>query len=186
MIDPYIESEQKKYEKVFAFPGYGALGHGRPLAHHLFDRSKPCVITDLGCGRGGSFQPYIDKGYEIIPVDHLDVLTDENRNKKGILPFWKANLWNDDLPLVDYAICTDVMEHIPEPRVEKTISNIKAFVRKGCLWSICHVQDIWGDRIGDRLHMTIQPRSWWLNELNKFWETQILQQKGETTIFWTE
>ena len=184
--DPYIESERLKYEKVFSFPGYGALGHGRPIAQYLLDRAKPTVIADLGCGRGGSFEPYLVHGYEIIPVDHCDVLMDENKNKKGVLPFWKANLWEDNLPIVDYAICTDVMEHIPEPRVEKTIQNIRNHVKKGCLWSICHVKDIWGDRIGDRLHMTIQPLSWWETELKKFWKIKVLQVKGATSIIWTE
>ena len=185
MIDEFIESERKKYEKVFSFPGYGAMGHGRPIAQYLIERSKPTTIADLGCGRGGSFEPYLNAGYKIIPVDHCDVMTDENRNKKGVLPFWKANLWNDDLPVVDYAICTDVMEHIPEARVTKTVSNIARSVKTGCLWSICHVKDVWGDRIGDRLHMTIQPLSWWENELRKFWKIKVLQVKGATSIIWT-
>ena len=186
MSDELIESERIKYEKVYKFPGYGALGHGRPLADMFFARSQPTVIADLGCGRGGSFEPYLVKGYEIIPVDHCNVLTKENKEKKGVLPFWKANLWGDELPVVDYAICTDVMEHIPEPRVEKTIQNIRTHVKKGCLWSICHVQDVWGDRIGDRLHMTIKPLSWWETEFKKFWKIKVLQIRGQTSIIWTE
>lgn len=183
----HIESERIKYEKVFAFPGYGTKGHGAPVAPLFFQRSKPSLMADFGCARGASLKPYLDAGYEVIPIDHCDVLDETIRKNPNVLPLVKANLWADNLPKVSYGICTDVMEHIPEEYVSRVIENISKSVQHGCLWTICHVKDVWGYKIQDTLHLTIKPRTWWTQELNKYWPVvEILSDKGENTTYWTE
>lgn len=182
-----VEAERLKYEKIFAFPGYGSKGHGAPIAGLLIDRAPTRgVLGDFGCGRGGSFDPYISAGFMIQPVDHVSVLADSWTAHRSVLPFCKANLWTDKLPAVDYGLCTDVMEHIPEPHVDDTIKNIARSVGKGCLWTVCHVPDVWGARIGEPLHMTVQPHSWWLEKFTPHWKTiDVLRTQPGSSIYWT-
>lgn len=184
----YVESERLKYEKVYQFPGYGALGHGLKLAHYMIDRAKGRgILGDFGCGRGGSFPPYLAAGFTILPIDHVAALAPTWLGHPNVLPLVKANLWQGPLPAVDYGLCTDVMEHIPEPHVAETVSTIAGAVKHGCLWSVCHVPDVWGKRIGDRLHMTVQPHAWWHAVFAKAWKTvEVLKTSPGTTLYWTE
>lgn len=182
-----IESERAKYEKVYQFPGYGSVGHGTKIAAYLLERAPTRgILGDFGCGRGGSFKPYIDAGFKIQPVDHVDALAPEWRDHPCVLPFAKANLWADTLPVVEYGMCTDVMEHIPEVHVDETIENIADAVGTGCLWSICHVPDVWGKRVNEVLHMTVKESEWWRKALALHWRTvSVLRAQPGVTIYWT-
>lgn len=183
----YIETEREKYEKIYRFPAYGSRGHGAPIAPHLIQRAATRgVLGDFGCGRGGSFQPYLDAGFQIQPVDHVDVLDQKWRAHPNVLPLAVANLWADTLPVVNYGICTDVAEHIPTPHVEEFIANLADAIGTGCLWSICHVNDGWGQQIKDRLHMTVQLSPWWRTELKKHWaKLEVIKESPGTSIYWT-
>lgn len=183
----YVESERAKYEKVYQFPNYGSRGHGAPIAHLLLARAKGRgTLGDFGCGRGGSFPPYIDAGFKIQPVDHVGVLDHTYTTHPAVLPLAVANLWADPLPAVEYGICTDVVEHIPEAHVADTIANIARAVTAGCLWTVCHVKDVWGDRIKDRLHMTVRPEPWWTPAFQKHWQTvEIVSANPGHTTYWT-
>src|SRR5690606_5284178 len=98
-----------------------------------------------------------------------------------------ANLWADELPSVDYGLCTDVMEHIPEAHVSETIANLGLAIKNGRLWSICHVPDMWGKRVGEKLHMTVRPNDWWVTELERYWCTvEVVKTSKGTSIYWTE
>jgi len=184
----YVESEREKYEKVFKFPGYGAVGHGLKIAHHLLSRAKGRgILGDFGCGRGASFPPYIEAGFIVRPVDHVDALDPKWRGHPKVLPLAVANLWTGPLPGVDYGLCTDVMEHIPEPHVSEAIAGLAKAVKYGCLWTVCHVPDVWGMRIGEPLHMTVRPHSWWLDRFAQHWRTvETIHTTPGSTIYWTE
>lgn len=183
-----IESERDKYAKVYQFPGYGRVGHAVKIAQHLIQRARPkSTIGDFGCGRGASFPPFLAAGFSIVPVDHIDALLPEYRNLPHVRALIQASLWDDELPAVDYGVCTDVMEHIPPAFVDKTLENIATAIRYGCLWSICHVPDVWGKRIGAPLHLTIQPSEWWRLRLETYWyDVKVLHAMQGTTVYWTE
>jgi hypothetical protein len=186
-VSDLITSEREKYEKVFGFPGYGSVGHGLKIAPYLLQRAKGRgVLGDFGCGRGASFPPYIDAGFTIQPVDHVMALAPQWRQHERVLPVALCNLWADALPMVDYGICTDVMEHIPEPHVGEVIANIKRTGAKGVLWSVCHVEDVWGKRIGSRLHLTVQEHAWWMKKFLDHWPVlETLRTQHGNTIYWT-
>ncbi len=182
-----IETERAKYQKVYQFPGYGAVGHGLKIAGYLTDRAPTRgVLGDFGCGRGGSLPPYLAAGFTIQPIDHVDVLAPVMGVHPQVRPVVVANLWADLLPTVDYGLCTDVMEHIPETHVPDTIANIARAVRHGCLWTVCHVPDVWGKRIGESLHMTVRDAGWWEGEFRKHWRLlEILKTSKGSSIYWT-
>ena len=57
-------------------------------------------------------------------------------------------------------ICTDVMEHIPPADVEAVITNIMASGEK-VFFQISTLPDSFGELIGMRLHLTVEPHEWW-------------------------
>lgn len=189
-----VDIEREKYERVYQFKNYGNGGHAVTHAQALISRAAPgATVADFGCGRGGSFKPFIDAGLRIVPVDHVDVLDTRWRAHPSVEAFHRANLWADQLPRVDYGVCTDVMEHIPEEFVDDALLNIARAVRLGCLWTICHVPDAWGKRIGASLHMTVKPREWWTERLRKHWSAvDVINSRDNarglsvTTAYWTE
>lgn len=180
-------SEREKYARVFAFPGYGKVGHALKYADHLLRRAPAgSTVADFGCGRGGSFRPFVEAGMVVVPVDHIDALSPEWRNHPKVRPLSVVNLWEGPLPDVDYAVCTDVMEHIPPAYVDRVLDNIAGAVMAGCLWTICHVQDVWGQRIGAPLHLTIKPPEWWEGKLLDRWaEVERIGGNQGTSVYWT-
>jgi len=183
------ESERKKYADLYAgHPGYGRVGHANKLISEFISRAEHgATVGDFGCGRGAAFPVLIQRGFSVIPIDHVDAILPEYRTLPGVAPLHKANLWAGDLPLVNYGICADVMEHIPPEFVDSTLDNIAVSIQRGCLWTICHVKDVWGDRIGTRLHLTIQPEPWWTEKLeNYWWEVKVIRHQPGMTVYWTE
>lgn len=180
-------SERSKYERVFAFPNYGTVGHALPHAHHLIEKAPTgATVADFGCGRGGSFRPFVAAGLRMVPVDHINALALEWQQHPQVEPLIVANLWEGPLPSVDYAICTDVMEHIPPDFVDQTLDNIAQAVSAGCLWTICHVADVWGQRIGAPLHLTIKPPEWWESKLlNRWSEVKRIGGDRGSSVYWT-
>lgn len=183
-----VETEREKYKKIYQFPSYGSRGHGAPIAPLLIARAKTRgLLGDFGCGRGASLPPYLDAGFTVQPVDHVDVLAPHWKKDPRVRPIVVANLWADVLPPVEQGICTDVMEHIPEVHVAETIKNLAGSISGGCLWSICHVQDGWGQQIKDRLHMTVKLSPWWRTELKRHWKNlEVLKESPGTSVYWTE
>jgi hypothetical protein len=77
------------------------------------------------------------------------------------LKFLKHDL-ETPLPLAaPYGFCTDVMEHIPTDHVGKVLDTILSSAQH-VFFSIGTSKDIWGKLIGEELHVTVQPYSWWL------------------------
>jgi hypothetical protein len=75
----------------------------------------------------------------------------------------------EELPQCDVGLCGDVMEHLPEKWVAGSFAAI-ASKAPVCYFQICGVIDVWGDRIGERLHLTIKPQAWWLDKMRAHWD----------------
>ena len=66
----------------------------------------------------------------------------------------------------DYGFCCDVMEHIPEEDVDAVLTNILQNSLH-VFFQISTVEDHFGhaiDEIGDHLHLTVKPYTWWLKK----------------------
>jgi len=189
VTNPTAESERLKYERIYQFPAYGQKGHGTRWCEEFKKRAvvRGALVGDFGCGRGASFPPYVAAGYKIQPIDFVDALLPEFSKLPGVRALHKACLWGAPLPPVEYGICTDVAEHIPTAFVPDVLDNIAAAVQHGCLWTVCHVNDGWGQRIGQRLHMTVQLEPWWTAQLKDFWwKVEIVHKQPGNTVYWTE
>src|ERR1041385_938241 len=76
------------------------------------------------------------------------------------------------------SFCADVMEHIPPDRVDQVLDNI-LHAAEHVFFAISTVPDNMGELIGETLHLTVQPFSWWLEKFQKR-KARILWSKEES------
>lgn len=155
---PYSDlSEQEKYQYMWQFDLYREGSPGEQIADFYLKTFKPDeIVIDYGCGTGrGSLK--ISEKTPVFLVDFADNCRDEEAIG---LPFLKWDL-TKKIPLNSkYGFCTDVMEHIPTDDVEKTIENIMSSSEE-VFFQISTIDDVMGSAIGEPLHLTVKPHSWW-------------------------
>jgi hypothetical protein len=177
-MDAQAEVERAKYVKAYQSPKYArnAGRQGLKNADYLQKlvadlRIKTC--NDYGCGSGDMavFMADMDVYTRLYDFMGREYLKPEVQALIGAgkAEFEKTSLWEPALRArrpADLAICTDVMEHIPEDRVNYVLGTIYrqapvAFFRIA----------MYGDserkiaRNGGTLHVTVQAVEWWLDRL---------------------
>lgn len=164
MRDILAEYEKAKYEKIWNISLYRKVCISErfiKIIPSLLNMKQGGKLIDFGCGTGRTSQIMKGLGYSVVGVDHAKNCLDRNVD----IDFVEACLW--DLPESlsgDYGLCTDVMEHIPEEKVSDVLESIKRSVPI-CFFCIDDEVDLMGDAIGERLHLTIKPMSWWYKKL---------------------
>lgn len=133
------------------------------------------TVIDFGCGTGRATKKFVDMGFSAVGVDFVNAV-------QGDVPFIHACLWAMPDMSADWGFCADVMEHIPPEKVSDVLHQIRRRTTKGCFFQISLTKDSFGDRIGERLHLTVQPADWWSEQLNKHWGRVKVTQRGTTAI----
>ena len=59
------------------------------------------------------------------------------------------------------------MEHLPTHRVDAALNNIRKIANHGAVFMICTRADRGGKKIGQTLHMTVQPPKWWVRKIGE-------------------
>lgn len=131
------------------------------------------TVLDFGCGSGRSALPLLNAGLKV----HLIDITEEALDPVTLL-LWRSSsvrftescLWDlsGNLKPAEWILCFDVLEHIPEKRLESVLSGISSRMQKGGLLSISLVEDEFGKKINQKLHLTIQSADWWKKKLSQF------------------
>lgn len=149
-----LETETRKYSRMWRREQYHRRSPGlecAPLAWRALDMRKGATLCDYGAGLGGAMDWYASRGMIVSGIDLCPQRADIR----------KACLWDlpDDIPVTDFAVCNDVLEHLPPDRVRTAVSGIRARTRIGAFVSIATISD---KRHGvGELHLTIQPVEWW-------------------------
>lgn len=173
--------EALKYGKLWTNPEggedanlYRKVAPGEDLAQKFLELAQPkelADVIDFGCGTGrGGFALALLGGMRVTMVDFVNNCLDEDvRNmlttQAHRMRFVKADL-EQPLPpgvIAEYGYCTDVMEHIPPDKVDDVLKNILLAARH-VFFSIATQPDSCGKLIGETLHLTVQPFSWWLEK----------------------
>ena len=166
--------EKDLYKMMWSRPEYRVVAPGEHIVHEFLAQAKPpkgASILDLGCGTGrGSLNLAFFGGLDVTMVDFADNCLDEDivpmlETQSHVMRFVEADL-KDPLPVkAAYGFCTDVMEHIRPHLVDQVIDN--------CLEACQHVffqiateDDVMGNLVGHKLHLTVRPYSWWLKKFN--------------------
>jgi len=132
-------------------------------------------LVDYGCGTGRALRHFSGWGLSVTGVDIAENCLEEN------VAFVRACLW--DLPELSskWAYCTDVMEHIPEERIDDVLSGI-AERSQAAYFQIATTKDASGPLIiGEPLHLTVKAMDWWYDRLSRFWDTAMAK-KGTGVI----
>lgn len=170
------QREARKYQKMWTHKSYRFVSPGEDLAD-LVRKWLPgkARVVDFGCGTGRLAAKMQDWGHRVLGVDFATNCLDD----EVMIPFCIANLW--DLPETvsgTHGVCTDVMEHIPPEKVDAVLTNIRRAVPKA-FFNIATTLDAHGAVIGERLHLTVKPESWWVEKLKAHWgSVEVLRRNG--------
>lgn len=186
-MDDWSLSEKRKYEKVWRVDSYRNISPG---AHgvKLFGTALPSIkgdsITDFGCGSGRASRALKNMGYHPVMVDITRGSLDISERNSDI-PFYEESLWQlpYDFPITDWCYCFDVMEHIPIGKVGDVLEGIYKYTRKGGLFHISTAPDTFGRRIGETLHLTVKPATWWLKQMEKHFKVTNCDAFGNRVLF---
>jgi hypothetical protein len=165
-----VLTEREKYERVWCeVERYGKDWTNPNLAGRIKRWVRggipaDATVMDFGCGNATSLEWLDSVGYFALGVeiarnatDHPGVIVGDMRN--GL-----------DLPISDYGICIDFMEHIPIDDVDGVLARIASVVTCGVLFVIARDEDKDGVSIGQQLHLTRKPREWWDERLVQYFE----------------
>jgi 2-polyprenyl-3-methyl-5-hydroxy-6-metoxy-1,4-benzoquinol methylase len=163
--DPIAEKERIKYEKVWTtIEAYNQSSPGLDLADKAIElmNAYGCKsVLDVGCGTGKATIKFNAWGLHAVGVD----ITRKGLDKDlaDIIPFNQSCLWDmaEYISPYDATYCIDVMEHIPEEKVEAVIDNLADRCNKIAIFQIAMFQDRFGELIGERLHLTVKTKDWW-------------------------
>ena len=153
--------EQAKYEKAWAHPRYGDYSPGEAMlpAFRQMVRKRGTLV-DIGCGCSRATKLLEDAGWDVTGVDFVDAReTDVPFMKRDLTKWRPRKRW-------DMGYCCDVMEHIPPEDVDVVLANIMRACER-CFFSIHFEQDVFGELIGEHLHLTVQPFTWWRDKLSE-------------------
>ena len=172
-------AEQRKYEKMWAIDDYRTVAPGQDTALIFLEQAKPLpdsTCIDFGCGTGrGAFMLALMGKMKVTMVDFAENALDDDikeicENQPDRLSFIQHDL-NHSLttkiksPAV-YGYCTDVMEHLPPEEIDGVLDNIFAAAHH-VFFCIDTQPDVMGARIGETLHLSVHPYSWWLNKFQE-------------------
>lgn len=150
-------TEKEKYELMWSMEQYRTMSPGELLVDFFVENFKPeGKVIDFGCGTGRAGKRMKEKGLEPLLMD----FTENSRDEDNDLPFVLQDLTEPINEKAEYGFCTDVMEHLPFQDVEKVIQNIMNSAEK-VFFQISTTDDSCGILIGQRLHLTVEPHSWW-------------------------
>lgn len=177
-MDTIALKEKKKYDRLWDFfPEYREYSPADILAPLFIDFFQDQTkagdsIIDFGCGTGRSSLPLLKENFKVSLVDFCENCLDteiflKTLESKDTLRFIQGCLWDlpDNLEQAEWIICFDVLEHIPEEKVDLTFKQMASRMKKGGLLSIALFEDGFGKDIGETLHVSVKPAEWWREKM---------------------
>ncbi|HBY93439.1 MAG TPA: hypothetical protein DEP84_05635, partial [Chloroflexi bacterium] len=121
-------------------------------------RLEPARVLDVGCGRGWAVRALRERGISAWGIDSSPSLA-----ALTVIPGAFIRATADRLPfangMFDVVLCTDVLAHIPDRFVARTLRDL---VRVCGGYLVATIDCVDPTKEG---HLTIRPRRWWLERL---------------------
>lgn len=180
-----LEKERERYSNTWAIPEYSNHSPGEQniefflqnAAPYLTNGTRGVTVLDAGCGSGKGAAALSRAGFRVKMVD---ITSDGLVEQAKSIPYEDACLWHwHSLYLAarafrhpgantfDFVYCCDVLEHIPPQFTMLSIANLLRVSRYGLFLSISLVPDNFGIWVGEQLHNTVQPFTWWRDSLRE-------------------
>jgi 2-polyprenyl-3-methyl-5-hydroxy-6-metoxy-1,4-benzoquinol methylase len=161
------EIELQKYNKMWDKQSYRQWSPGENAIDNFL---KHCAwklgdtLVDLGCGTGRAGAALAARGLKVVLLDFCTKAVDVED-----LPVITANIWELFKTGLqwDWVYCVDVLEHIPEEKIDDALRSIAQTTRKGGYLQIAMFEDYCGREIGETLHMTVKNQEWWYTKIFK-------------------
>lgn len=172
-IEPKPNPEAAKYRAMWERPEYREVAPGEAAALMFLQQARmpaDADVIDFGCGTGrGALMIALLGRAKVLMLDFADNCLDEDvrnatKTQGDRLRFEIADLTQTIKHHAAYGYCTDVLEHIPTEDVQTVLRNILA-AAEHVFFQISCVDDKLGALIGEPLHLTVRPASWWLQQL---------------------
>lgn len=112
----------------------------------------PFSVLDYGCGRG-TLKPALEKALPWVWVDEYDPGV---RGKQHV-PEGKY----------DYVVCTDVLEHVEEDKVDNVLAHIEELAGRGIFLLIVFTPSKSSLPDGRNTHILIRELKWWEGKLKQ-------------------
>jgi len=154
---------------------YRRVSPGEHCAQEFLREAKPrkgATVLDLGCGTGrGGFALAFFGALDVTLVDFAENCLDKDvrdmlEPQAHAIRFVEADL-TKPLPVnAAYGFCTDVLEHIPPSQVDSVIKNCLAACQH-VYFQIATGDDVMGDLVGHKLHLSVHPFEWWVDKLRE-------------------
>lgn len=169
----YKYKERLKYDELYEKRNYPP---GPVQATALWAASNGIDVTDknvvdFGCGNG-TLSQMLRNYHAYIGVDISKYITEKGMRERK----------NDKVYFVPYSItdfkmpgrahigyCIDVMEHIPEEYIEKTLYSITRNVQV-IVFSISTRPSTWKAKDGSNLHLTVKDAAWWKETISIYFD----------------
>lgn len=159
--------ERAKYAEIWSLDEYrNAHSPGEENVERFMAVMSPEIrstIIDIGCGAGRAGLAFDRNGFKAHWLDITGVALDPDVDRRRFIetPLWShwahGRHWH-------YGFCCDVLEHIPPEYVMLVCDRILSACDTAWL-QISNLPDEFGKLIGEPLHLTVQPYSWWLLRL---------------------
>lgn len=183
--------EREKYDAIWSIDGYAAMSPGEKYIPLFLELAKARTgwhtgsVLDAGTGSGKAAVALASAGFCVTCCDLTPSgLIDEARD----LPFFAQCLWKpfDRPQFFDWVYCCDVLEHIPPAFTMLVISHLLKAAKKGLFLSIGMTPDHFGVWVGEPLHVTVQPFTWWRDHLSQLGTVVAARDLLNAGVFYVE
>lgn len=138
------------------------------------------TLIDVGCGDGRAGMALAAKGFDVTLCDLTRTASETG------LPFVQGSIWAlPETTQYDYAYCCDVFEHLPTEFTMLSIDRLLRVARRAFL-TVCTQPDSFGVRIGEPLHLTVQPFTWWRDRIGEVATILDARDCQQTAVFYVE
>jgi tetratricopeptide (TPR) repeat protein/2-polyprenyl-3-methyl-5-hydroxy-6-metoxy-1,4-benzoquinol methylase len=186
------EKEKEKYLTAWTMDNrvYAAYSPGFELSHTInfldfFKNKDVKTILDAGIGSGKLCKKMISMGFDCHGLDIADNCLDEDLSQLKDKILTVGTLWDRILfeeNRFNAIVCTDVLEHIPTHYIQSVLDNFYRWSNRFLFLQIALFDDNFGKRIGQPLHLTVKPKSWWDERMIKFKLIQNIVLKNESGV----
>lgn len=175
------EREREKYSRIWQIPSYSKESPGLQHVDMFAAIAKPIPgqsVADVGAGDGAASNALRDRLQ--LRVTAFD-LTNTAWKGKPDIPLHLGSVWRG-VPggMFDHVYCCDMMEHIPTELVALAVDRI-LMAGARCFFSISFLPDAFGAFIGEPLHLTVRPFTWWrdlFREIGRLDEARDMMGEG--------